>query len=37
MNLRGAKARKGMEIAMSNTPFIANHPLIQHKVTLLRD
>lgn len=28
---------KGMEIAMSNTPFIANHPLIQHKVTLLRN
>lgn len=26
-----------MEIAMSNTPFIANHPLIQHKVTLLRN
>ena len=22
---------------MSNTPFIANHPLIQHKVTLLRN
>ena len=22
---------------MSNTPFIADHPLIQHKVTLLRD
>ncbi len=22
---------------MSNTPFIAEHPLIQHKVTLLRD